>query len=104
MANQDLLVERFNSQTNVVHVPCIRSRSGPAWESEASCHIDQVDQGASGAKVNKPQVWPAALDGAPENCLVEVNASVHVADSKYDMVDAADAKRDHARGVRVGGA
>jgi hypothetical protein len=31
-----------------------------------------------------------------------VNALVQVADTKHDMVDAADAERDHARSAGVG--
>ena len=50
----------------------------------------QVDQRGAGAQLDQLGLLESALDAAVQDCLVELDRTVEIADPKHDMVEAGD--------------
>src|SRR5579885_419912 len=93
MRAQGRLVEAFEAQAEMVHVAARRARPGPALPAELAVEGHEVDEGAAGAKLEKPELRLPFLDRAEQDVAVEGGHAFEIGDAQHDMVERGNSDR-----------
>ena len=90
MRAQRRLVDPVDAQREVVEVAALAAGGRTAHAPEFAFDVDEIDQRASGAELDQPELLLPLLDRAAEHVAIEADHPVHVAHAQHEMVDAED--------------
>lgn len=100
VGSQNLLIEMFNAQAEVVQIPAFVSRSGATCRSKLAIDWNQVDERVAGTKLHQAQIISPPFYVAPQNIAIKGQHRFEIDDPQNDMVDLADGNRALACGHR----
>jgi len=100
MVAQNLLVEPFDAQAQMVHVVPVARRRIASAPAELAVDGNEVDQRGARAQVHEPEPVHAPVDTATERIAVERDHRLEVARADDDVVDPEDRKHGDIAGSR----
>lgn len=93
------LVERINTQTEVIEVPCFGTRCCPTTLSDRPINGDKINHRTAYPNMHEAQIIPASNDLASKNVTIEVNRALHRTHTQDEMINSKDGERHHGRSV-----
>jgi len=90
VCNNRKLIERFDPQAQVVHVPSFRARCSTAFLAEFSVYGNQIDHGLSRAQLYQSDVLPRPLDAAAQYVTVKLCHTRRILHAQHDVIETED--------------
>jgi len=81
------LVERSDTEAEVVDIVAIGARCRPAFLSDRTGDVEQIDDDVAGSHLIETELGVALLQGAAEDSRIELDAVLDGGDPEHDVVE-----------------